>query len=794
MNAHREARTARPDDPADASGGRDDALLLPYRNWALQSNLVSVFDTGSTWRDRPSELGLAEDESEGQQRGQCELLRELEPDPELSLRTKTSLMLWATALFTDVINQVGPIGIKMSSGAFAITIAGVIAAMVFTAIVYPRLSPRPFAVVEQILLSCAFALILYQCSDTGGAESPYMVWWLFTAFYAAHFFPPGRAYVNTAVISALALAPVVYDSSVGATDTIVMLTMLMITIWTLSSTILAGRELQRSAERAVRYLALADGLTGVANLRTFERVIEAATKGGQSQFALVVVDMNGLKGANAAFGYGVGDDMLMRLAGLLRHACDGPAQVARIRGEEFAVYLPGAGVSETARWRENFEATVATHNEWVRNRLPQISVTIGSASYPLDGARASQLFDAADRRLLDEKSKLVRPPHEVKVSTIAGAEKLLRHPVAEPERRFGGFVGATQQLGVRWVFGAAVFGGYALSAGEALRYPLGLAAVALYSLALGIACFALRGKRWDRAIARVSDVSSVMLILPIFWTTGGWQSPLQLVVLFPIVYYAQFLRGLQATMRAAGVIGMYTIAYWLGGALGVAVTPVSLAGETLYATILAALLVLTLILQSSQGVTDDAIQRIKESATHDPLTGLRNIHAFREDLQAMVAAASYEPSSTERQTPAGVAGLRSLPALTIADIDDFRGINNRSGHQAGDAVLVAVAERLGRAVGDMAAAYHIECDEFAVLFKVDDEAQAVELTASVGEAVTRNPDAPPRLVEPVRFSFGTAVWRPGTTAAELVDDAARELAKMRADNGVESSRGGAVLL
>ncbi|MDO8268446.1 MAG: diguanylate cyclase, partial [Moraxellaceae bacterium] len=469
-------------------------------------------------------------------------------------------------------------------------------------------------------------------------------------------------------------------------------------------------------------------------------------------------------------------------------------QVARIRGEEFAVFLPGAGREQAKRWCERFESVVVEHNKWVRNRLPQISVTTGAAVYPLDGARASQLFEAADRRLLEAKSKLVRPPHEVSVSTIAGADKLLRPAAAEPERRFGGFVGATQLLGVRWTFAAAVFGAYALSSGEALRYPLALASVAFYCLALGVAGFAMRGTRHDRTLAAVSDASSILLIVPVFWTSGGWQSPLQLVVMFPVVYYAQFLRGRRATSRVAAVISMYTFAYWTSGPLGFAETPVSPAGQTIYATILAALLVLTVIVQSSRRVTDDAFRRIKASATRDPLTGLKNIHAFREDLQAMIAAASYRPAGTDRPAPAGVAGLRSLPALTIADIDDFRGINNRSGHQAGDAVLVAVAERRGKAVGDMATAYHVECDEFAVLYKVDDRQQADELTSAVGGAVTRNPDLPPRLAEPIRFSFGTAIWQPGSTAATLVDDAAHELTKMRSANGVETSRGGAVLL
>ena len=175
------------------------------------------------------------------------------------------------------------------------------------------------------MVAFAYPLIVMQCADTGGVESPYMVWWLFTSFYAASFFPVRRAYLNAAVVTILALVPAVYDDSFGQTDSNTMLLLLIALVWTLTSSIATSRELERGAERAARFTALADPLTGVANQRSIERTVDAATRGGQTQFGLVLVDMHGLKGANAAFGFAVGDAMLLRVASLMRYVCDSQA-------------------------------------------------------------------------------------------------------------------------------------------------------------------------------------------------------------------------------------------------------------------------------------------------------------------------------------------------------------------------------------------------------------------------------------------------------------------------------------
>jgi diguanylate cyclase (GGDEF)-like protein/PAS domain S-box-containing protein len=105
--------------------------------------------------------------------------------------------------------------------------------------------------------------------------------------------------------------------------------------------------------------------------------------------------------------------------------------------------------------------------------------------------------------------------------------------------------------------------------------------------------------------------------------------------------------------------------------------------------------------------------QLRHQALHDPLTGLPNRALFVDRLQ-------HAMDRTERG-PAG-----SIAVLFL-DLDDFKTVNDSLGHEAGDRLLEAVAERLGQTLraGDTAA--RLGGDEFAILLEEapDGEPQAV---------------------------------------------------------------------
>lgn len=786
-----ETLTMHGDVNGDSAG---DVSLAPYRSWALQNNVISMLGGDTAWRGRPVSGDSGDEHSATLIRGNGALIKQLEPDPDYRLRIRSMAMLLVAALALEAFNHFTSVGIKASDENYFVISGLALFALAATLLVFPRLTFKQFIVCGQLVLILAYAMIAIKCAGTGGVSSPYAVLWVFVVLYVAYFVARRRAIWNLVAVVTAMLLPFTYDDSVG-TDAAVYLSVLLAASMVLAYSVMAGRELTLRAERAVRYLALADPLSGVANLRSFETAAEDLMRSGERQFALVLVDVNGLKGANAAFGYEVGDDMLRRLAGLLCQACDERGQVARIRGDEFAVLLPGAGEQEARRWLERFESLAARHNEWARGRFPRVDVATGAAFYPGDGTRITQLSAKADRRMFEAKSAAVRPPYEVDAAAALGARQLLQPEVKifDPRRRQ--LRKAPLHSGVRWLLTGFALIAYSVAPDVPVESESAVLAIAAASVLLALGGFAAQLGSWQRPYLVVSDVCTLLVILPVIWTTGGWQSPLQPAMIFPVAFYAQFMAGRHAFGRVAIAVSLYTAGFWLSDAVGAAEGQPGAAARTLFLALLTALVLITVILQRNRRATDAAIGTIRASATFDPLTGVLNVHAFRADLEAMIEAAGYEPAEAPRGVPSSVIGHQSLPALIVADVDEFRVVNKRSGHLVGDAVLKTVAERLRKTVGDTGTVYRIDSDEFAVLVKVDTIDDVGTVEQRLRGSLDRHAAFYDELLESVSVSFGRAVWLRGTTAAELVDRAKAELARAQADRGTRTARsGGATLL
>ena len=165
-------------------------------------------------------------------------------------------------------------------------------------------------------------------------------------------------------------------------------------------------------------------------------------------------------------------------------------------------------------------------------------------------------------------------------------------------------------------------------------------------------------------------------------------------------------------------------------------------------------------------------------ATHDQLTGLAN----RSLLFARLGAALQQAS----------AASGDAAAVAFIDLDGFKPINDRYGHDVGDGVLVRVAEALRGGVrpGDVVA--RVGGDEFAVLTVLrgagDQAASLAGTTARRLSASVRAAFAAEEVT--ARASVGVAVWRAGRDAPDgdalvRLADAAMYSAKRRGDGQVE---------
>jgi diguanylate cyclase (GGDEF)-like protein len=173
-------------------------------------------------------------------------------------------------------------------------------------------------------------------------------------------------------------------------------------ITTLTALVLAAESTEhRRAEEHVRHLADSDPLTGLANYRRLVDALDCEIKRynrSRIPFAILLLDMDHLKKINDTHGHLVGSRALCRLADILRLNCREIDIAARYGGDEFALVLPEASASAALHVAQRISDRL--RNDGLE---PPLSVSIGVANYPADGATLEELLSAADRALYAQK-------------------------------------------------------------------------------------------------------------------------------------------------------------------------------------------------------------------------------------------------------------------------------------------------------------------------------------------------------------------------------------------------------
>ena len=155
---------------------------------------------------------------------------------------------------------------------------------------------------------------------------------------------------------------------------------------------------RRQVDEQLRRLALHDALTGLPNrLLLYDRAEQAfaVAKRAQSSVALLLMDLDGFKDINDAYGHHVGDRLLQEVSIRLRAPVRASDTVARLGGDEFAVLLPDTDLANALatakKLRESLEAPLTIDDV----RMP-LSSSVGIALYPAHGADPLTLLRRAD--------------------------------------------------------------------------------------------------------------------------------------------------------------------------------------------------------------------------------------------------------------------------------------------------------------------------------------------------------------------------------------------------------------
>jgi diguanylate cyclase (GGDEF)-like protein len=158
---------------------------------------------------------------------------------------------------------------------------------------------------------------------------------------------------------------------------------------------------RRQAENRLRQLAVRDPLTGLANYRQLITELEGEIRRSQRTgrpFAVLLLDLDGLKKINDRHGHLVGSRALCRLADALRASSRVIDTAARYGGDEFTLILPETDEAAAEQVARRIAERLATDRE-----PPVLSASAGVAVFPQDGDTIEALLGAADGALYAAK-------------------------------------------------------------------------------------------------------------------------------------------------------------------------------------------------------------------------------------------------------------------------------------------------------------------------------------------------------------------------------------------------------
>ena len=158
-----------------------------------------------------------------------------------------------------------------------------------------------------------------------------------------------------------------------------------------------GVALNRMADE-LRAHARTDDLTALPNFRAFrERIDDEIARASRydERFGILVLDLDRFKKYNDTHGHLAGNEALQRVARVIRDTVRSVDFPARYGGEEFAVIVPEVDAAALGAIAERVRANIES--------LQILTISIGGAIFPADGANVAALFQTADERLYAAK-------------------------------------------------------------------------------------------------------------------------------------------------------------------------------------------------------------------------------------------------------------------------------------------------------------------------------------------------------------------------------------------------------
>ena len=161
-------------------------------------------------------------------------------------------------------------------------------------------------------------------------------------------------------------------------------------------------ETLRKKNEELELLSTTDSLTGLSNHRSLMQRLDAEVarfKKEKRGFSVLVGDVDHFKQYNDAFGHPAGDEVLQRIAEIMRESTRKNDCCARYGGEEFVIVLPDTAAADALDTAEHIRARVAAKKFSGR----KMTLSIGVATFPEDADDAEAIIAVADEALYQAK-------------------------------------------------------------------------------------------------------------------------------------------------------------------------------------------------------------------------------------------------------------------------------------------------------------------------------------------------------------------------------------------------------
>ena len=141
-----------------------------------------------------------------------------------------------------------------------------------------------------------------------------------------------------------------------------------------------------------------DKLTGLLNRRAFDKDISTLNK--FDEYSILFIDIDDFKKFNDDFGHEIGDEVLCLVSEDIRRAIRSEDKIYRYGGEEIVVFLTECNQINATLIAEKLRKEVV---QMKNSDLTPITISLGIATYPINGQTSQEILHKADKALLSAK-------------------------------------------------------------------------------------------------------------------------------------------------------------------------------------------------------------------------------------------------------------------------------------------------------------------------------------------------------------------------------------------------------